>query len=274
MSKIAYDPIKDRFAGIIRTSRPLRTLFYKLLDLFFLRSWHVRKVIRKIGRPLDEAGSWRMLDAGSGFGQYDRFILHDFFNVRVKAFDVKGDYLDACRYYFKKQIAEGRISFHVQDLLEAELEPEFDLAICVDVLEHIEDDVRVMANIADGLKEGGFFLMHSPSHLAEEDAGEDEFFVDEHARAGYSKEDISSKLRKAGLEPVEVQYTYGKYGHAAWVMLIKNPMLWLTNYGFWALPLIALYYLPTLPVGLLLMAADVMRTNERGTGIYALARKQ
>ena len=69
MSRIAYDPVKDRFANIIRRFRFLRTLFYKLLDLFFLRSWYVRDILRKYGSHNDQQGQWRLLDAGSGFGQ-------------------------------------------------------------------------------------------------------------------------------------------------------------------------------------------------------------
>ncbi|MEX0994222.1 MAG: hypothetical protein WD599_01760, partial [Balneolaceae bacterium] len=78
MSKIAYDPIKDTFAGVIRRSRLLRRLFYFILDLFFLRGWHIRRRLKKAGRKLDEKGEWKLLDAGCGFGQYDRFILSRF----------------------------------------------------------------------------------------------------------------------------------------------------------------------------------------------------
>ncbi|MGM0589922.1 MAG: class I SAM-dependent methyltransferase [Bacteroidota bacterium] len=274
MSKIAYDPVKDRFAAFIKRNRLLRTLFYQLLDLFFLRSWHVRNAVRKQVKESDlEAQSWTLLDAGCGFGQYDRFLLNEFDSLQVKAVDVKQDYLADCRYYFDDQIQKGRIRFEKADLLRFTEQPQYDGAICVDVLEHIEEDVTVMRNVAKSLKEGGFFIMHSPSIYAEEDAGEDEFFVDEHARAGYSKEDLERKLRKAGLEPKEIAYTYGKAGHAAWVMLIKYPMLWFTKWGLAISPLVALYYLVTLLPGLLLMKMDMSGYNPKGTGILALAEK-
>jgi len=270
MSRIAYDPVKDRFANIIDNSRFLRTLFYLLLDLFFLRGWHVRGVMKRYTSKLDKQGSWRLLDAGSGFGQYDRFMLKEFAHVRIDAVDVKDDYLQACKSYFSN---ESRIGFSKADVVEMDLEPQYDFVLCVDVLEHIEEDVQVMKNAAAGLKEGGYFLMHSPSHYAEEDAGEDESFVDEHARAGYSKEDLSDKLQQAGLKVVEMEYTYGKYGHASWVTLIRNPMLWFTKWGMKAAPLVVLYYIITLIPGLVLMKMDMWAHNEKGTGIYALARK-
>jgi SAM-dependent methyltransferase len=276
MSKIAYDPVKDRFASLIKRSRFLRTLFYRLLDLFFLRSWHVRDAVRRVVLQ-KEGGSdpagWSCLDAGCGFGQYDRFLLREFSDVSVKAVDVKQDYLEACRHYFSRDIERGRIRFEEADLLRFDESPAYDGAICVDVLEHIEEDVLVMKNVADSLTQGGFFVMHSPSIHAEEDAGDDEFFVDEHARVGYSKEELSDKLESAGLEPVEIRYTYGKQGHAAWVLLIKHPMLWFTKFGLWAAPLVALYYLLALPIGLPLMAMDIGKDNEWGTGVLAIARK-
>lgn len=115
--------------------------------------------------------------------------------------------------------------------------------------------------------------MHSPSVYSEEDADGDDSFVDEHARVGYSKEDIGEKLESAGFTPIDISYTYGKKGHLAWELFIKYPMLWLTKIKLWALPLMAFYYIFTLPAGLVLMSMDVKDDNERGTGIYALARK-
>lgn len=273
MSRIAYDPVKDRFANIIRNNRALRTCFYLLLDLFFLRSWYVRKKLKEYGAGLDRAGPWTLLDAGCGFGQYDRFILREFGNVSVKSVDVKHDYLQDCRHYFAEAIEQKRIRFEYADLLALDESPRFDVAICIDVLEHITEDVQVMENINRALAPGGYFIMHSPSIYSEEDAGDDESFVDEHARVGYSKQGISEKLKKAGFEPIEVAYTYGSKGHVAWQLLIKYPMLWMNTMKLWALPLMAIWYVFTLPVGLVLMALDMQEDNGKGTGIYAVAKK-
>lgn len=273
MSRIAYDPVKDRFASIIRNNRLLRTGFYKLLDTFFLRSWYVRKKLKEYAAQIDQSRDWKLLDAGAGFGQYDRFILREFNNVSVKAVDVKRDYLDDCRRYFAKEIEQGRIQFAYADLLSLDESPRFDVAICIDVLEHITEDVQVMKNLNSALKPGGYFLMHSPSIYSEEDAGDDDSFVDEHARVGYSRQQISEKLNRAGFKPIEVAYTYGRKGHFAWQLLIKYPMLWMNKIKLWALPLMAVWYIFTLPVGLIFMRLDMRDDNEKGTGIYAVARK-
>lgn len=273
MSKIEYDPVKDKFSAIIKNSSLLRRLFYFLLDLFFLRSWHIRRVIKQTGDPLDQKGSWDLLDAGCGFGQYDRFILSAFDNVTVDSVDVKKDYLRDNENYFQKDVEKGNIRFYYSDLIQFETDKTFDMAICIDVLEHIEQDVRVMTNISNQLKEGGYFLMHSPSHYSEEDGDEDDSFVGEHARPGYSKEEIKAKLIQAGLKPQKVHYTYGFWGHKAWVLSVKWPMIAFNKLGLLAALPLLIYYPIVLPFCLLMNLTDLYTKNEKGNGIYALASK-
>jgi len=273
MSKIAYDPVKDRFAGIVRNSRFLRRIFYFLLDLFFLRSWHIRKKLREKANRLDQKGEWKLLDAGCGFGQYDRFILSQFNNVNIHSVDVKQEYLNDNRYFFQDQIKKGKIKFYEADLLEFSSDIKFDFVICIDVLEHIENDVRVMQNLQTSLKRKGLFLMHSPSHYSEEDADEDDSFVGEHARPGYSKEEITTKLIEAGFDSVETHYTYGFWGHKAWVLSVKWPMIWVNKIKLFAAIPLLIYYTAVMPFCLLMNIADLFTKNEKGNGIYALARK-
>ncbi len=273
MSQIAYDPVKDKMAGFIRGSRKLRRLFYFLLDMFFLRSWHVRKKIRQVYKSSGNTkDNWNVLDAGSGFGQYDAFMLRSFRNIYIKAIDVKEDYLADCRHYFVDSLAQKRIVFENQDLLELK-DSGFDFTLCVDVLEHIEQDTLVMKNLYDALEPGGYLLMHSPSHFAADDAGDDEFFVDEHARVGYSREDISKKLKSVGFDQVEANYTYGTFGHLAWVLSIKWPMLILNKVGVIGFLILPIWYAFVLLPSLILNKIDLHSTNKTGTGIYALARK-
>ena len=63
-----YEPIK-RSLGRFFTGPPvMRKILYSLLDLLLLRTWHVKKALRKIARQFP--GDATVLDAGSGFGQY------------------------------------------------------------------------------------------------------------------------------------------------------------------------------------------------------------
>ena len=45
-----YDPIKEPLGRHFNRHPLLRKLFYLLLDILLLRSWHVRKTLRKFFR--------------------------------------------------------------------------------------------------------------------------------------------------------------------------------------------------------------------------------
>ncbi|MEX0890412.1 MAG: class I SAM-dependent methyltransferase [Balneolaceae bacterium] len=273
MSRISYDQVKDRFAGVIRRSTIIRRLFYLMLDLLFLRSWYIRRLLRIYGDKRDHK-AWTLLDAGCGFGQYDRFILDRFKSVLVTAVDVKDSYLKDCRSFFSGTGRGERVRFERVDLLTFDHKESFDMILCVDVLEHIEEDRKVLENLRGSLKPGGVILIHSPSHLSEEDADEGESsFVDEHARSGYSRSELSEKLLTAGLKPLETNYTYGRWGHLSWVWVVKWPMMLLNKAGMAGGLLLLPYYLVILPIGLLLNRIDMIGVNRKGTGIYAVGRR-
>lgn len=274
MSQIAYDPVKDKFAKVIRKNRVLRTWFYFILDTLFLRSWYVKRSLKTLKQVLPkDTYQVKILDAGCGFGQYDRFLLRQFPNAVIDAIDVKEEYLEDCRAYYNYELSNGKITFKKTDLLNFDDSDKYDIILCVDVLEHIENDVDVMQRLNKALKSNGYILMHSPSDLAKHDAGEDDFFVDEHARVGYSKEDLAQKLSKAGYEAIKIDYSYGKWGHLAWVLLIKWPMLSLNTFGFLSLLLFPIWYAVVIFPSLLLMKIDLKHTNDYGTGILGLAMK-
>lgn len=273
MSKIDYDPVKDSFARIIRGSNWLRRLFYFILDILFLRSWHIRRILSDKGDELDRNGAWSLLDAGCGFGQYDRFLLDRFQHIHIVSVDVKEDYLQDNQNYFKDSIESGKILFQKADLTEYSEKEKFDFIICIDVLEHIEEDEKVIKNLGVSLKKNGYFLMHSPSAFSEADAGSDNTFVGEHARTGYLKNEIEKKLMEADLLPVITQYTYGYAGRLSWILSVKWPMIWFNKMHIFAFVPIMFYYPIIIPLCLLLNLADLYANNDKGNGIVALARK-
>ena len=42
-----YDPIKRRLGHLFNRTPTLRILFYRLLDLLLLRSWHIRRELKE-----------------------------------------------------------------------------------------------------------------------------------------------------------------------------------------------------------------------------------
>ncbi len=199
-----YDPIKDTLGSLVRRSPLLRKVFYKALGAMFLREWYVKHKIKSLYRsnqPKD------IFDAGSGFGQYSYFMAKRFSSVHILGVDVKEDQVSDCKYFFSK-CGLNNCEFAIGDLTKIEDGNRYDFILSVDVMEHIEDDIGVFRRFYRALKPGGRVLINTPSNLGGSDAhsDEDESFIGEHVRLGYSKEDVCSKLEQAGFEIESFEY--------------------------------------------------------------------
>ena len=167
------------------------------------------------------------------------------------------------------------VSFAIEDLTDINHQNKFDLIVCVDVMEHIHDDVTVFRNFYNSLKSGGYLLINSPSIYGGSDVhdGEEESFIGEHARDGYSKEDLESKLHPIGFSTYKSRYTYGFWGDKAWRLGIKYPMI-LLNISKLFLLILPLYYLLTFPFTLIMMNLDFTTESKTGSGINFIAKKE
>jgi SAM-dependent methyltransferase len=268
-----YDPVKNIFAKVIRRLPFLRILFYKILDIMFLRSWYVRREL-KVLRQKFGSSEIKIYDAGSGFGQYSYFISKKMNPSNILSVDVKEEWIKDCKDFFSSR-AINNVNFTVEDLTSINHQNKFDLILCVDVMEHIEDDAKVLKNFYSALKQGGYLLINSPSIYGGSDVhhDEEESFIGEHARDGYSKEDLEAKLHPIGFKTHSSKYTYGFWGDKAWRLGIKYPMI-LLNVSKIFLIILPVYYLLTLPFTLLMMGLDFSGENKVGSGINFIAKKE
>jgi len=215
-----------------------------------------------------------MFDAGSGFGQYSYYCAKHFPSAVIYAVDVKEDQIADCRSFFSKLDLDN-VSFEVEDLTIPRHSEKFDFILSVDVMEHIQDDIKVFKNFHQALKPGGKILINTPSNLGGSDAHDegDASFIGEHARNGYSVDDITRKLKSAGFQLENVTYTYGAIGSIAWRLGIKYPMVMLNKSKLFFL-FLPFYYVLTFWLTLLLMFFDYASTNRRGTGLLVVAVKR
>ena len=239
----------------------------------FLRSWYVRRELTELRGKFGNANI-DIYDAGSGFGQYTYFMANKLKQCKIFSVDVKEDWINDCREFFKQKKIAG-VSFAVEDLLRITHQTKFDLIVCVDVMEHIADDTTVFKNFFVALKPGGYLLINSPSIYGGSDVHDDEAesFIGEHARDGYSKEDLESKLHPLGFTTYKCRYTYGFWGDKAWRLGIKYPMV-LLNISKLFLLILPLYYLLTFPFTLIMMNLDFASENKIGSGINFIAKKE
>ena len=265
-----YDPIKDLLGKWFGTLPALQRIFFAALHLIFLRAWYVRRALRKY---LTEDSS--VLDAGTGFAQYAYWVARRYPRAQVTATDIKEDYLTDAQRFFAAVGLDSRVRFVRDDLTHPSATGPFDCIMAVDVLEHIEDDQGVLAHFCQQTKPGGHVIISTPSNLGGSDVHEsgENSFIGEHVRSGYSVEELESKVCGAGFCVAERHYSYGRYGSAAWRMLVKVPVLALGRWRASLIVLLPVYYIVAMPIGLLLNWIDLSANNESGTGVLLVARK-
>ena len=266
-----YDPIKKTLGKAFNKKPILRKLFYKLLDLLLLRSWHVKKEIRRWAKG--KGDDLNILDAGSGFGQYDFYLSGKNKNWKITAVDVKEEQIEDCSNFFQK-IGRNNISFSVEDLTKFRTDGDKDLILSVDVMEHILEDVEVFKNFHASLKSGGMVLISTPSDQGGSDVHDHdhESFIDEHVRDGYNIDEIQKKLQSAGFSKTEARYNYGSPGKISWKISMKYPVLMLNRSKLFFV-ILPFYYLLTFPFAMLLNYMDVNQNHSTGTGLIVKAWK-
>jgi 2-polyprenyl-3-methyl-5-hydroxy-6-metoxy-1,4-benzoquinol methylase len=266
-----YDPIKNKFGKFFRRNVRLQIIFYKLLDLILLRAWHIHRELKQWAK--DQSGHKHVMDAGSGFGQYTYWMAENHPEWSIFSVDVNPVQVCTNNEIFRKIHFENVI-FKTTDLTIFQQPSSFDLILCVDVMEHIEEDVKVFENYNVSLKQGGILLISTPSDQGGSDVTKEgeESFIGEHVRDGYNINEIKEKLKTAGFTKVKARYSYGIPGQISWRLSMKYPMMML-NFSFLFIIILPLYYLITFPFSLLLNYIDTHTGHTSGTGLIVKAWK-
>lgn len=266
-----YDPIKKSLGKVFNQSPGLRKLFYSLLDLLLLRAWHVHREIKEWEKTAPKNAM--ILDAGFGFGQHSYYVARRNKNWEILGIDVKDEQVEDCNNFFK-EIKLTNVEFQVGDLTKYKKDDTYDLIVCVDVMEHIEEDVKVFDNYHHSLKTGGMLLISTPSDQGGSDVHDDdeESFIDEHVRDGYNIDEIQEKLRSVGFTKIDAQYGYGKPGKISWKLSMKYPMTMLNKSRLFFI-ILPFYYLLTYPFAFVLNYIDTHSKHKTGTGLIVKAWK-
>ena len=266
-----YDPIKRSLGNVFNKSPFLRKVFYHLLDLLLLRTWHIHREISSWKKT--RSSGVNILDAGAGFGQYSYYLSRMNSQWNILAVDVKEEQIADCNNFFR-QLGRKNVEFKMADLTKFRLDGMFDLILSVDVMEHILEDVSVFENFYASLKQGGMLLISTPSDQGGSDVNEDSdsSFIEEHVRDGYNRLDIEKKLNSVGFSKVETLYSYGTPGKISWKLSMKYPIqvLGISKLFFIFLPF---YYLFAFPITFVLNYFDTNMKHSSGTGLIVKAWK-
>lgn len=267
-----YDPIKEQLGRLFNKSPYLRKCFYSMLNVLLLRTWHIHKALKNNTR--NQTANLRILDAGMGFGQYSFWMANHIRKCTITAVDIKIEQVNDCNGFFRSCGLSERIHATEANLVTYRQDGSFDLILCVDVMEHIAEDTTVFENFSASLCPGGLLIISTPSDKGGSDVhdNDEESFIGEHVRDGYSIDDISAKLTAAGFSSVNASYTYGRTGSIAWRLSMKYPVLML-SFSKLMFIILPLYYLVVMPFCLVLNYLDLIIKHKQGTGLMVIARK-
>ncbi len=154
-----------------------------------------------IYQQIESALGPRLLEVGSGTGNITQFLRAG--NRDVTATDVVPSYRSSLRRQFEN---DARVTVDTFDLsapaAPAFLSQPFDSVVCLNVLEHIEDDRFALAQMNRVLKPGGRLALLVPSHQLL--YGEFDRAVGHFRR--YEKRDLAEKLTASGFVIREMKF--------------------------------------------------------------------
>jgi len=164
--------------------------------------WLVRQVAPYIGK--------RILEAGSGIGNLSELFLD---RERLMCVDSDKFYVDRLQQRFGHLV---NVSCQECDLTRADQygnlgDEDLDTVICINVLEHLEDDCTTLRNFYRVLRPGGHAILLVPAHpwlYTQVDR------VLRHYRR-YTSAELTSKLEAAGFEVVRCQ-GFNRLGTVGW----------------------------------------------------------
>ncbi|HCG00264.1 MAG TPA: hypothetical protein DEV93_06930 [Chloroflexi bacterium] len=150
----------------------------------------------------------RILDVGCAIGNITQFYADRELIIGV---DVVSEELEVARERFKDKNYEAHHMDVSSDALRDFRSRDLDTAVCLNVLEHVEDDVHALQNISHSLAPGARICLLVPVNkwlFGPMDA------IDHHYRR-YTKSELNLKVREAGLT-VEHQNYFNLLGIPAW----------------------------------------------------------
>jgi glycosyltransferase involved in cell wall biosynthesis len=164
--------------------------------------WLVRQLTPFVGR--------RVLEAGAGIGNLSEFFLD---REQLVCADIEQFYIERLSQRFGHL---SNLSFRELDLSQMEncsdlRQTRLDTVICINVLEHIEDDAKVLRNFYQLLQPGGHALLLVPADPRLY-TGVDRALG--HFRR-YTHDELGAKLSAAGFELVESK-GFNRMGTLGW----------------------------------------------------------
>jgi SAM-dependent methyltransferase len=165
----------------------------QLADLDRYNHWIYEHISQALGR--------RVLEIGSGTGNITQFLCAE--GREVMATDIMPNYRNELERRFgdRPNVRVGKFDLTAK-APEAFVAEPFDSVVCLNVLEHIEDDLFALEQMRHSLAPGGRLALLVPAHKFLYGAFDR---VVGHFRR-YEKRDLADKLKRAGFTVREMKF--------------------------------------------------------------------
>lgn len=241
----------------------LKKLYISLFGIpeigFQIRSIYFKKILTS---NLLNKNLKKILDMGCGIGSYTLGLGKMFPKTKIIGGDTDKHKLKSCKT-IANELNIKNVEFKYLDITKIRGNGIYDFAICIDVLEHIQNYESALKNISKLLKNGGYLYIHIPQPNQKRIFNSlKKWHHADHAYEGIAKNELEHNLKKLGFKIVVVKETFGFFGKLSWeinhIALSKSFVLAGIFFPF-------LYALALL---------DLLWKNENGLGIAILSQKK
>jgi SAM-dependent methyltransferase len=170
---------------MVEENLALTATLNQLAELDRYNHWIYEHISRALGR--------RVLEIGSGTGNITQFLCAE--GREVTATDIVPAYRNELERLFggHPNVQVGKFDLTAKAPGEFIIDP-FDSIVCLNVLEHIDDDLFALAQMRDSLAPGGYLALLVPAHR---------FLYGAFDRAvghfrRYEKRELTDKLKQTG----------------------------------------------------------------------------
>lgn len=256
--------VKHRGLDFLRDPR-LNSFHRLYIRIFGIPISGLRIRLRRV-LPAIQGDYRAILDAGCGKGIFSFELARRYPNARVVGVDT-----DSEQVRINNGIADEsglkNLSFGLRDILELSEESCFDLVVCVDNLEHIENDALALRNLHRALRSGGTLVCHVPAFERTWvfRGRSTNFDVPGHVRPGYRAQEIADKVLAAGFEEVQVRGTFG------YLETVANNLSYLVTGASQKNAMVYALVFPLL--NLLAWLGRFQPAGDSGAGVLVVARK-
>lgn len=150
--------------------------FYRVTpyEIFDTAYWHMSRYQRKLRSEIVKISYGEVLDYGGGIGDLSVMLAQKGLNVTY--LEIPGKTFEFAKWLFKKRQVLDKVQMIPADELD-KLEY-YDTIICLDVIEHVADQIYVLEKLGEHLNKNGILIITNLCDLEKDEDLPMEFEVD------------------------------------------------------------------------------------------------